>query len=187
MKLLKSYGLIIKKRGLKIIFKHIFLKPYAMLIKLLPFYPLRVLLLKVAGAKIHLSAYIQEVNLMGMDVGSFKNLVVGENVHLGEECLIDLYDKVYLEKDSVISPKAILLTHQSVGVWSPMAKYYPEKKLPLTIKEGAWIGAGAILLFGVTIGKMSVVAAGSVVVKDVPPYTVVAGNPAKVIKKLKKK
>ncbi len=53
------------------------------------------------------------------------------------------------------------------------------------IKKGAWIGAGAILLPGVTIGEYSLVAAGAVVTKDVLPYTMVAGVPAKVIKELK--
>ncbi len=52
------------------------------------------------------------------------------------------------------------------------------------IKRGAWIGAAAIVLPGVTIGEYSIVGAGSVVTKDVEPYTVVAGNPAKVIRRI---
>ncbi len=53
------------------------------------------------------------------------------------------------------------------------------------LKQGCWIGAGAIILPGVTIGKNSVVGAGCIVTKSVPDRVVVAGNPAKVIKKLK--
>ena len=60
--------------------------------------------------------------------------------------------------------------------------YTTEK--PIHIKEGAWIGSGSIILGNVTIGKFSVVGAGSVVTKDVPDYTIVAGNPAKKIKKI---
>ena len=56
---------------------------------------------------------------------------------------------------------------------------------PVIVCKGAWIGANAIILPGVTVGPNSVVGAGSVVTKDVPPYTVVAGQPAKVIKQLK--
>lgn len=52
----------------------------------------------------------------------------------------------------------------------------------ITIKEGSWIGANAVVTAGVTVGKQSVVAAGSVVTKDVPDYTVVGGNPAKALK-----
>jgi acetyltransferase-like isoleucine patch superfamily enzyme len=55
---------------------------------------------------------------------------------------------------------------------------------PITIESGAWIASGAIILGGVTIGKHAVVAAGSVVTKNVPAKTIVAGNPARKIKKL---
>ena len=54
----------------------------------------------------------------------------------------------------------------------------------ITIKDGAWIGSNSIILKGVTIGKGAVVAAGSVVTKNVPPFVLVAGVPAKEIKKL---
>ncbi len=52
----------------------------------------------------------------------------------------------------------------------------------IKIEDEAWIGANAVIVAGVTIGKHSVVAAGSVVTKDVPPYSIVAGNPAKLLK-----
>ena len=55
---------------------------------------------------------------------------------------------------------------------------------PVTIKDGAWIAAGAIVLPGVTVGERAVVAAGAVVTRDVPDATLVAGVPARVIKKL---
>lgn len=56
--------------------------------------------------------------------------------------------------------------------------------LDTTISEGAWIGANSILLPGVTIGKNSIVGAGSIVTKDVPENTIVAGNPARILKTL---
>ena len=56
---------------------------------------------------------------------------------------------------------------------------------PVTISDDVWIGANAVILPGVTIGQHAVVAAGAVVTKDVPPYSIVAGVPAKVIKSLK--
>lgn len=55
---------------------------------------------------------------------------------------------------------------------------------PVHIGRRAWIGAGSTILPGVTIGENSVVGAGSVVTKDVPPDTIVAGNPAKIIRKI---
>lgn len=59
------------------------------------------------------------------------------------------------------------------------------KALPITIGDNVWIGGGAIVLPGVTIGDNSVVGAGSVVTKSIPAYSVAAGNPCKVIRKLK--
>ena len=53
---------------------------------------------------------------------------------------------------------------------------------PIHIKQGAWVSSGSIVLAGVTIGEHAVVGAGSVVTKDVPPFCIVAGNPAKIIK-----
>ena len=57
---------------------------------------------------------------------------------------------------------------------------------PVLIKEGAWIGAAATILPGVTVGKYAIVGADSVVTKNVPDYAVVVGNPAKVVKVLDK-
>jgi maltose O-acetyltransferase len=55
---------------------------------------------------------------------------------------------------------------------------------PIIVKDNVWIGAGAIILAGVTIGKGSVIAAGALVNKDIPPFTVVGGVPAKFIKNI---
>ena len=60
--------------------------------------------------------------------------------------------------------------------------YYPSK--PIKVCSGAWIGANAVILCGVTIGRNAVVGAGSIVTKDVEPYTVVVGNPARKIKSI---
>ncbi|VVS91972.1 DapH/DapD/GlmU-related protein [Desulfoluna spongiiphila] len=56
------------------------------------------------------------------------------------------------------------------------------KQGAITIEDDVWIGAGAIILAGVTVGKGCVIGAGSVVTKDVPEYCVAAGNPARVVK-----
>jgi len=60
----------------------------------------------------------------------------------------------------------------------------PEYAKPITIGDDCWIGGGAIILPGVTIGEHCVVGAGAVVTKSVAAYTVVAGNPARVVRQL---
>jgi len=62
--------------------------------------------------------------------------------------------------------------------------YNPPKHLPTTLEDGVWVGNGSTILKGVTVGQGAIVAAGSVVVKNVPPFTIVSGNPAKVIKEI---
>ena len=65
----------------------------------------------------------------------------------------------------------------------PMAINLDER--PVRIEDDAWVGAGAIVLRGVTIGCGAVIGAGAVVTRDVPPYTIVVGNPARVVRRLK--
>jgi acetyltransferase-like isoleucine patch superfamily enzyme len=55
---------------------------------------------------------------------------------------------------------------------------------PTLVKKGATVGSGATILSNVTIGENAIVGAGSVVTKDVPPHTIVAGNPAKIVRKI---
>lgn len=94
-------------------------------------------------------------------------------------------DLLTIEDGVGIGPRVTILIHSDPSP-SPLQKIYPKKTLPVHIKSGVWIGAGAIILPGVTIGECSLIAAGSVVIHDVLPYTVVAGVPAKVVKRLPK-
>lgn len=66
---------------------------------------------------------------------------------------------------------------------TPIIDQGDNNTMPVRLLEGCWVGAGVIILPGVTVGRNSVVGAGSVVTRDVPDYTLVAGNPAKVIRR----
>ena len=94
---------------------------------------------------------------------------------------VNLYsvDKITIGMRVAISREAFICT-ASHDITKPSR---PLITAPITICDGAWIGARAIVLPGVTIGEGAVGAAGAVVTKDVEPFTVVGGNPAKFIKK----
>ena len=77
------------------------------------------------------------------------------------------------------------LNHVYEDINVPIADQHVYTSL-ITIEDEVWIGANAVITAGVTIGKHSVVAAGSVVTKDVPPYSIVAGNPARLLKQYNK-
>ena len=112
-----------------------------------------------------------------------KKCSIGNNTSINEGCMINAIGNVKIGNWVHISPY--------VQVHSGYLDYRKtrEKRLhllkPVTIDDGAWIGAGAIINPGVTIGTDSVVGAGAVVTKDVPPNAVVVGVPAKVIKYIK--
>ena len=111
---------------------------------------------------------------------------VGRNVYIGQEFMVfdsGRTELLTIEDDVGIAPCVIVLIHSSPGA-AVLEKVYPTSTKPVTIRRGAWIGAGSILLGGVTIGEHSAVAAGSVVTRDVPSYSVVAGVPAMVVKRV---
>lgn len=93
---------------------------------------------------------------------------------------IDCSTEIQIGKNCAIAMGAFLLDND----WHKITYHNESKedKKPIIIEDKVWIGARAIVLKGVRIGTGAIVAAGSVVTKDVPPRTIVAGNPAKVIK-----
>ncbi len=106
---------------------------------------------------------------------------LGNNVFINHACSFLDIGGITIEDDVQIGPRVNLTTENH-----PLDP--ADRKTVITgailIKKNAWIGAGATILPGVTIGENSVVAAGALVNRDVPPNTVVAGIPAKVIKTL---
>lgn len=117
-----------------------------------------------------------------------RGVKIGRHVFLGPNVSIDLlYPQLITIGDYVsIGMNSMIFAHSNPTCSIYLKKhYYPRKVAPVKIKKGAWIPPGTIILCGVTIGENSVVGAGSIVTKDVDPLTVVAGAPAKPVKKLK--
>jgi acetyltransferase-like isoleucine patch superfamily enzyme len=96
---------------------------------------------------------------------------------VGKRCLLDARGGLHIGRDVNVSGSVSLLTG-SHAIQSPAFEAYYR---PITIGPRAWIATGATILPGVTIGEGAVVAAASVVTRDVEPYTIVAGTPAKPI------
>ena len=114
----------------------------------------------------------------------YDNLQVGDHCYLGRELFLDLQDQIIIEDHVTISHRVMILTHTDAGA-SPLAQQYiPASQSPVTIRRGAYIGANVTILEGIEIGESSIVGAGAVVTRSVPPGTVVGGVPARFIKNL---
>lgn len=109
-------------------------------------------------------------------------LKIGNNVFINSNCLAMARGGITLEDDVMLAANVQLLSnnHDEYDRQVLLCK-------PIHIKKGAWIGAGASILPGVTIGEYAIVGAGAIVTKDVGDYEVAVGVPAKVVKKLDQK
>jgi len=113
-------------------------------------------------------------------------MVVGENTYIGPGLeVIDttLAHLIIIGERATIAPRSTIVVSSGPNN-SKLKDYYPRKCDRVIIEDDVWIGTGAIILPGITIGRMSIIGAGSVVTKDVPPCTIVGGVPAKIIKKV---
>lgn len=115
------------------------------------------------------------------DFGQF--IYIGKDVFINHGCTFMDRGGITLEDKVLIGPKVNLITENHAE--EPELRRFVYAK-PIHIKKGAWVGAAANILPGVTIGENAIVAAGSVVTKDVPDNVVVGGIPARIIKKINK-
>lgn len=117
----------------------------------------------------------------GVFFGSGREIEIGSNSGIGTNCRIA--GPLSIGDDVMIAPNVSIYTrnHETENIYRPMRlQTAPLKKV--SIGNDVWIGANAIILPGVSIGNGCIVGAGAVVTKDVPNYSVVGGNPAKIIK-----
>lgn len=155
------------------LFKRAFYKIFIM--------PFRKAMLKKCGKNVFID---NKNNIM------YKNVSLGNNVSIGKNCtFICGIANIIVGDDVMFAPNVTVVTgsHRYDIVGKTMKEITEKEKLPENdqdvIFEGDnWIGSNAIILKGVTVGKGSIIGAGSIVTKDVPPYSIVGGNPAKIIK-----
>lgn len=111
-----------------------------------------------------------------------ENIRIGRNVFINQNCTMYDLGGIDIADDVMIGPNVNIITSGHPIEPSQRRAFVIAK--PIVIEKGVWIAAGATIIGGVTVGENSVVAAGSVVTKDVPPNTLVGGNPAKVIRSI---
>lgn len=112
-----------------------------------------------------------------------EGLVIGRNVGIAQKCFIQVRGRVVIGNEVIFGPEVSVFSenHNFDNPGLPVL-VQGETRKGVIIEDGVWVGTHAIILDGVRIGKNSVVAAGCLVNKDVPPYSVVAGIPAKIIR-----
>lgn len=177
---------MLKEIGKKRMIKYLIFGLWDLVFRAFPYSPLRMLWLKIGGAKVHWSAIIDRVSFMNLDRTGLSGLALGKKSFVGCNVILDLAGHVTIEDVATVSPAVVILSHVSVGFSNhPLVSFYPKKVESTIVKTGAFVGAHATILSGVTIGKNSLVAAGAVVTKDVPDGMMVAGVPAVVKKRIK--
>ena len=135
------------------------------------------------GTRIWAFSHVLKNAQIGNDCNICENVYIENLAVVGNRVTIkngvQIWDQVLVEDDVFIGPN-VTFTNDKF----PRSKQYPDKYLRTVVQKGASIGANATILPGIVIGKGSMVGAGSVVTKDVPNYTLVIGNPARVIRRI---
>lgn len=143
-------------------------------IAILPSHDLRALFIRIGGGIIGKSRIDLSTHIRGI-----KGLIIGDYTYINRDCILDAVGGLIIGNCVSISYRCNIMS----GGHDMNSSSFEGRHLPIIIKDYVWIGVGATILQGVTIGEGAVVAAGAVVTKDVEPYTVVGGVPAKVIGK----
>lgn len=139
----------------------------------------RATILRALLGSVHKSAYIEPP--FRCDYGY--NITLGKSFYANFDCVLLDVNPITIGDRVLLGPGVHIYT-ASHPVDPEIRRTFKELGKPVVIEDDVWIGGGAILLPGVRIGQGSVIGAGSVVTKDVPPRTVAAGNPCRPIRKL---
>ncbi|HIH45365.1 MAG TPA: N-acetyltransferase [Candidatus Methanoperedenaceae archaeon] len=131
------------------------------------------------GTRIWHFVHIREGSVIGRNCNIGKSVYVDTDVRIGDNVkiqnFVSIYKGVEIEDDVFVGPSAVFTNdlRPRAFIWEA------EHAVPTGVRKGSSIGANATILCGITIGEYAMVGAGSVVTKDVPPFGLVYGNPAK--------
>lgn len=115
-------------------------------------------------------------------ISNYKNFIVEPPIYIGPNAWFELRGNLIISSGTIIGPRLRILTsnHNYMGNLLPYDEKYIIKDV--NIGENVWIGADVLIVPGVNIGEGAIIAAGSVVTKDIPKYAICGGNPATIIK-----
>lgn len=132
-----------------------------------------------SGSKIWHFVHIREHSVIGQNCNIGKSVYVDSGVKIGDNVkiqnFVSIYQGVEIENDVFVGPSAVFTNdlYPRAFIWGE------ERIVPTIVKKGSSIGSNATIICGVTVGEYALVGAGSVVTKDVPPFALVLGNPAR--------
>lgn len=134
-----------------------------------------------------LLSMIAPFNSWRVKLNKWKGVNIGRNVYLGMFVYFDnaYPEYIYIEDKAAVNAGSMIITH--FNPYIHFREVVQASVQPVVIKEGAFVAVRAILLPGITVGEYSMVTAGSVVSKDVEPYSLVRGNPAVKVADLKRR
>jgi len=120
--------------------------------------------------------------------GSGPTLRIGKRVQINDRCHLAALCSVTIGDDVLVASNVFISDHDHGDTSAAQLGLPPARRdlvwAAVTIENNAWIGENAVILKGVTVGHSSIVAAGAVVTRDVPPFSVAAGVPARVVKRM---
>src|SRR5229473_1422715 len=133
------------------------------------------------GTRVWAFAHILPKAVIGADCNICDHVFIENDVVVGNrvtlKCGVQLWDGIRLEDDVFVGPNATFTNDPM-----PRSKHHLQKYPETLIRQGASIGANATILPGITVGRRALVGAGAVVTRSVPPYAVVVGNPARIVR-----
>lgn len=137
------------------------------------------------GKGVHFKGRYFLDNVVGDEdsLGNFSNLIIGDACVIGKGVFFDLTNKIVLEEQVGIGANSMLMTHMDLGTM-PMSAFYSRKSEAIVIGSGTFLGAHVVILHGVSLGKNCVVAAGTVVTESFPDRSLIAGVPARLVRRI---
>ena len=136
---------------------------------------------------LHSLAYSSPLPNFVIKLQRSRGVKIGKNCHFSPYVLIDLLhpELITIEDNVTLASNSMIFAHVNPTTNEFLKNHgYPRTIKPVVIKDGAIVSVGCIIIAGVTIGKNSIVGAGSVVSQDIPDFCIAVGNPARVIKRI---